>query len=291
MSTLPGLILRVLLVITAGGLGSLDVPSLAKTSACLQNLAVNSATSTTANLSWEFRCERTNLKLYKVHYSHERYMSCPDGRKDLSRPSGFGTVESPSEHIVLKDLHPYSEYSVELRAILRTATGGGRPETLKTSLRTEYSLPRVRPAESSLDNTLKWTATELVFNWSPPLAASLCDDFNSDLGYYFYKVGGVSPWNRHYQKEDNLSLTDTMLTLTDLTPYSEYVLFVYVTNTAGEFDEDVYMKLEGQTLPGPPRPPRDLLLLPSSHQGTLHLQWRAPYPPTGEGCSRICGVQ
>jgi hypothetical protein len=150
-------------------------------------------------------------------------------------------------------------------------------------------LPRVRPAESSLDYRHLWTSTKVVFNWSPPLAASLCDDFNADLGYYFYKARGVSAWNSDYAKEDNLSLSDTKVTLTDLLPYSEYILLVFVTNTAGEFDEDVYMKLEGRTLAAPPHPPRQLVLLPSSHQETLHLHWRSPFPPTGQLCQTLDG--
>ena len=296
----PGLLLRVLLLGTAGGLGSLEVePQNAKAAAaaltaCLKNLVVHKATSTTAQLSWEFTCARTDLKLFKVHYNQLRYLSCPDGRKDLTKPSGFGTVESTEQRVLLTNLHPYSEYSVELRAILRPGPGGpgGRPEILKTTLRTEYSLPRVRPAESSLDYRHLWTPTKVVFNWSPPLAASLCDDFNADLGYYFYKARGVSAWNSDYEKEDNLSLSDTKVTLTDLLPYSEYILLVFVTNTAGEFDEDVYMKLEGRTLAAPPHPPRQLVLLPSSHQETLHLHWRSPFPPTGQSFSliKICAV-
>jgi hypothetical protein len=280
-SALQHLLLGVLLSVSTGR-GSIVAPA---SNTCLQNLVVHKASSTKAQLSWEFTCERADLQLYKVHYSHLRYLSCPDGRKDTSRPSGFGTAEVKTEVVQLEDLHPHSEYSVEVRAILRPPRGekpGGRPESLKTVLSTEYSLPKVRPAESSLDYTYRWTHSKLVFNWSPPLAASLCDNFNADLGYYFYRLRGTSPWNLDYEKVDNLTLSETILTVTDLLPYSEYVLMVYVTNTAGEYDLDVYMRLEGRTLAAPPHEPRDLRLLPSSHQGALHLHWKSPYPPTGK---------
>ena len=279
MLSAAGAALLVVLLWGTTASASLVVPN---PKACLQNLVVHRATSTTAQLSWEFKCASADLQLYKVHFSHLRYLSCPDGRKDTSRPSGFGTMEVTEESVRLKDLHPHSEYNVEVRAILRPAGSGGRPESLQTVFTTEYSLPKVRPAESSVDYTHRWTANRLVFNWSPPLAASLCDDFNADLGFYFYRMRGLSPWNLAYERVDNLTLAETLLTVADLLPYSDYVLFVYVTNTEGEYDEEMYVKLEGRTLAAPPHPPRNLLLLPSSHQGALHLHWKSPYPPTGD---------
>ena len=70
MLSAAGAALLVVLLWGTTASASLVVPN---PKACLQNLVVHRATSTTAQLSWEFKCASADLQLYKVHYSHLRY--------------------------------------------------------------------------------------------------------------------------------------------------------------------------------------------------------------------------
>lgn len=248
-------------------------------SQCLENFEIESSTSTTVSLTWGLSCDPETIDKYKIDYKHRNYLACQDKRKDRHKPRGFGVVEVSTFPARIENLHPYSEYSFEVRVILKSKNGR-KPETQKVVGRTEYSVPTARAQHSSIDYTYKNTPEKLVFNWSPPLAGSQCTLFNSELGYFVYRVKGTNEWNRDYDQENNVSLTTTLVELAGLQPFSDYMFLLYVSNEAGEYDEDEYLKLEGRTLPTEPDPPAQLRAS-RSDPGTIHLLWTPAYPHKG----------
>jgi len=248
-------------------------------SQCLENVEIESSTSTTASLTWNYICDTDTIDKYKIDYKHRNFLACQDKRKDRNKPRGFGVVEVSTFPAYIENLHPFSEYSFEVRVILKSKNG--KPETHKVVGRTDYSVPAARAQPSSIDYTYKNTADKLVFNWSPPLSSSQCTLFNSELGYFVYRVKGTNKWNRDYDKERNVSMTTTLVELAGLHPFSDYMFLLYVSNAAGEYDEDEYLKLEGKTLPTVPDPPAQLKAS-RSDPGTIHLLWTPAYPHKGE---------
>ena len=247
---------------------------------CLQDLRVLNASATTVSLAWDYRCQ-DEVEKFKVDYNHKRFHACQDKRKDRKKPHGFGTVEmEPGQHaVVIRDLHPYSDYKFQVRVIL--ASREGRPETGTVVGSTLFSIPTVKARPSTVDYSFRNTATKLVFNWSPPLASTQCNLFNAELGQFVYRVKGTNPWSRNLFREDSVALTDTLAEVTGLQPFSDYMFLLYLTNTAGEYDEDYYLKLEGRTLPSVPDPPVGLATADKPDPGTIHMHWRPQYPHKG----------
>ena len=48
-------------------------------------------------------------------------------------------------------------------------------------------------------------------------------------------------------KEENISLADTQINIGGLREDSTYDFYLFVTNTDGEFDEDIFMKIQKKT--------------------------------------------
>ena len=248
-------------------------------SKCLDGFSVSNYSSTTVSLSWEYSCSADDIETYKVDYVHKNYKSCSDGRRDKSKPSGFGTVEVLEPRVVIQNLHPYSEYSFEVRVIIKGRNG--RPESKTVLASTDYSIPKVKAQPSSLDYSYRNTDTKLVFNWSPPLQSTQCNLYYSELGSFLYQVQGTSEWNRRYFKEDSLEISETLVEIDGLEPYSDYLFLLFISNTENEYDEDVYLRLEGRTLSSEPDPPERLVAEPSD-EGTIYFRWRPRNPKKGK---------
>ena len=60
-------------------------------------------------------------------------------------------------------------------------------------------------------------------------------------------LAGPDNTNNEDMKEDNISITDTEITITGLKDDTAYEFYLFVTNTMGEFDEDTFMKIEKKT--------------------------------------------
>ena len=60
-------------------------------------------------------------------------------------------------------------------------------------------------------------------------------------------LAGPDNTNHEDMKEDNISITDTEITITGLKDDTAYEFYLFVTNTMGEFDEDTFMKIEKKT--------------------------------------------
>ena len=114
--------------------------------------------------------------------------------------------------------------------------------------------------KSSLNYDYKDTETSLTFNWRPP-RQSECDKFSALAQYYHFKLvnldreddkyshNGIVPDNQ--TKIAQLSLEElhnaglipanqTQLTLEDLHPNSCYALFVFLTNSIGEYQYNTH---------------------------------------------------
>ena len=224
---------------------------------CIKNIKISSFTDTTISLSWDYSCDIDKVDIFKVDYKHLKYKACDDDKRDFKRPSGFGNIEVSVNQAVIENLHPYSDYSFEVRVITKDRSRR-KPETVSITGSTHWSIPIAKAKISSLDYTFKNTAHTLWFNWSPPSPKTECSLYRSQLGSYVYIVRGVSDWNRDYVFEDSVKITESLVNVTGLQPYSHYIFMLYISNEAGEYDEDVYLKLEGRTLPTVPQPPNQL---------------------------------
>ena len=60
---------------------------------------------------------------------------------------------------------------------------------------------------------------------------------------------GSDSWNKDDLKENNISITDTEISIGGLMADSTYDFYLFVTNMEGEFDEDVFMKIQKKTNP------------------------------------------
>lgn len=240
-------------------------------------------TATKVKLTWINVCDVDEIDMYKVHYTHDAYQACHDGRKDPDSPSGFGTIETTSPEALIENLHPFSKYSIQLTVLKKSVSGKKRirPERHSIAASTEFSIPKAKAQLSTLDYSYKNTATKLTFNWSPPLLSSQCDKFYSHLGSYVYVLRGIDPWSREDVRKGVLDTTQTLVEVTDLKPYSNYIFFLYLTNTANEYDSDVYLKLEEMTLAAKPQPP-ELKAVESVGEKTVHLEWMPASPPKGD---------
>jgi hypothetical protein len=116
--------------------------------------------------------------------------------------------------------------------------------------------------------------------------SSECELFNAPLGMFVYIVTGIDKWNRKFRLEDTLLMTETKVEIDKLEAFSNYMFLLYIANDAGEYDENVYLKLEGQTLPTTPDPPTQLQAH-SSDAGALHLSWLPASPSKGESTRNI----
>ena len=245
---------------------------------CISDFSVESTTSTKVKLIWDSVCD--DVRTYKVHYSHTGYEACTDGRKDNKRGAGFGTLETTESQVLIEDLHSFSNYTIELTVLLAENKRRGRPEKHFVKATTKFSIPKAKATTSPIDYSYKNTDTKLVFNWGPPLKASQCQLFKSHLGSYVYIWKGMDPWNRDKSDEQILDLSQTSAEIHGLEPYSNYMFFLYITNTDNEYDEDVYLKLEGRTLATKPDPPV-LKTVVSEGENIVHLEWLPAYPRKG----------
>merc|ERR1719233_1102561 len=138
----------------------------------------------------------------------------------------------------LGQLLPYSVYNISV------SSNGDQGQGGSVMIVTEESIPQVCPTpvtDYSRDN-----CSSLTFRWTLP-NISKCSLYRSRLGYLFYKLLGPDNTNHEDMKEDNISIADTEITIIGLKADTEYEFLLFVTNTMGEFDEDMFMKIEKKT--------------------------------------------
>ena len=85
----------------------------------------------------------------------------------------------------------------------------------------------------------------IVFKLAEPDINNCFDLFVDDMSDK--PLAGPDNTNHEDMKEDNISITDTEITITGLKDDTAYEFYLFVTNTMGEFDEDTFMKIEKKT--------------------------------------------
>ena len=257
---------------------------------CVYNLKTSQTTSTSISLAWDYECSQKNVTLV-LGYQHVKFLACDRllrDTRDWSPGPGQGQVvftsangSSGSQHqqpVVIKNLHPFSLYSLSLSL---SHADSGRDETSSVDAETRDSLPQVAPSNSSISYDYQTTSDYVKFVWRNPLWSD-CRRYNSHLAGYHFTLLGTDEWSRHIRREGNIdNIRRTKMEFSDLAPFSTYYLFLYVTRDGGEYNHEVYLRLEKTTLPGIPHTPRQLRVK-SAYAGAFHLVWKPPYPPTGK---------
>jgi len=247
------------------------IPSLCVASTCLTNIEVVElpgflhSNTTSVRASWDNECQED--KVVKLIVRHMQYLSCEEGRRDYSDRE----VVVTGNLVIVENLQPFSSYGISL------ATGG---DLDSVAIATRAGVPQLIARKSMIDYSIKDTDTALYFNWGPPATASQCDKYQSIPGFYYYTVRGLDRWTSDYIASGEVPYNQTGVHLTSLHPASTYVLFVYITNSAGQYSRDKFLKLTKKTAPGPPLSPYDLKVC-RMKEDYHHLSWAQPYPPTG----------
>ena len=217
--------------------------------------------STNVFVSWqqqENQCQDLGVKL---SLKHQKFKSCPHNKRDFK--TFERNITSRADSIILENLHHYSSYELTICPLLDCTN------ITRIRFETKESVPRVLAEKSSLNYDYKDTETSLTFNWRPP-PQSACDQLGARAQFYHFQLvnldreddkyshNGIVPDNR--TKVSNMSLEElhnaglipanqTQLTLEDLHPNSCYALFVFLTNSIGEFHQDFYLKVKKCTPP------------------------------------------
>ncbi len=96
---------------------------------------------------------------------------------------------------------------------------------------------------------------------------------------YHYILKGTETWNVNDRIE--MFAPDESVSIDNLKPYSNYILFVYAQNKEGKHNPDLPFKIPAATEPdlkaGMPRG----LEVTKNDKGIHHMSWLPPYPPTG----------
>jgi len=245
---------------------------------CLVDVSVPEISSRQANISWSYSCNTKGLLSFKIYYDHVEYKACAkDDNMNKKHKKKRKKVGGSELFTIIDDLEPYSLYTFEVNAILKGEHITNKPESMKVEAVTEEDLPKLLIKNLTVKDQA--ASDRITYRWRAPSVED-CDQFNSELGYIFYKITGSDIWNKEYFKEDNLSLSTTELTISSLLPNSLYHLDLYLTNIQGQFHEDTVLQSDMITGPSHPHQPTNLTVTSSSSSHSL--QWVSPHPPTGQ---------
>jgi len=115
--------------------------SLAK---CLTGLTATSESPNEVLVSWTYSCSLDKLEKVKVYYYHDGFLACSDGRKDGTRPAGFGHTKvfasNYSDSVTVDGVHPASRYMIEVADV---RLDGSRQSKEYTEVETKEGLPQV----------------------------------------------------------------------------------------------------------------------------------------------------
>ncbi len=135
----------------------------------ITNISSTVRSPTTVKLEWDSDCPVV-LK-YKLYLHHERYLACPpevDSSEEEERRNTT-VLETTTTNHELTGLRPFSDYSLEMIAILpRGGAAGHHPHEEEDEFRfqTPQGLPEVRPLEDK-SYPPKALRQALHFHWQP----------------------------------------------------------------------------------------------------------------------------
>lgn len=182
-------------------------------------------------VSWRSNgCEESSI--VRISVKHLKYLGCKDLRRDSD------VIEKQVEDsglVIVEDLHHYSNYSIKICV---------KEDCISQPFSTRESVPRVRVQSSPINYDHQDNESQLSFNWRPPLS-SQCDKLQSESQFYHYKL-----LDHNGEMVRSGHLTNTHETFRDLLPGTCFTLFIYVTNSKGEYHEDYYRKEDKCTQTG-----------------------------------------
>ena len=170
---------------------------------CLTNVAVREIRleehqALVANITWDYVCDRSELKDFNVYYTLLRYKSCSeeinrrktyrDSIKNIKPYTKYALVGS-----VQDSLAPFAEYEFEVKARKRDRSSS---ETQSTVITTPNSPPAVRVKVTGVESS---SHNHITFKLEG-ISDEDCDNFNGDLGFIRYEMRAVSAWSRREDK-------------------------------------------------------------------------------------------
>ena len=248
---------------------------------CLRRFRVIGTTPTSITLGWNYNCKAEHEVSYKVYYEHKKWMACPQNVLDSDRGPGRGNFETDEEVLVLRNLHPYSLYELEIKALAKAKSTGksvSPPEEELVIGETLTAVPSIAPSESVIP-TPRATSTTLQFNWRDPPPGE-CRFFNGQLDGTRFVLKGTSVWNQDVRIEGKTNRR--METFRDLTPFSEYSLYLYAQDNEGRHNPDVFFRIPAKTSAQIPGPPVSLSEDRITNSDARLIKWLPPNPPFGE---------
>ena len=219
--------------------------------------------STNVLVSWSRQKDKCQDLGVKLSLKHKKFKACSNDRRDIK--TSERNITSGANSIILENLYHFSSYELTICSLSDCTN------MTRVTFETKESVPRVSAQRSSLNYDYKDTETSLTFNWRPP-RQSECDQFSARAQYYHFKLvnldreddkyshNGIVPDNQTEMAQLSLEelhnaglipANQTQLTLEDLHPNSCYALFVFLTNSIGEYHQDFYLKVEKCTPTAP----------------------------------------
>ena len=252
---------------------------------CLKNVKTKNISSTSVTLAWDFKCddgEKYDNVRYKITTTHLGWLAC---KNKLRKVFSHDEVDNKNE-FTINHLHSYSNYDFEIKAIPTNSNGRKRnrgnrlrPDEKSIFISTIEGIPNIAPRESTFVKP-SVNADRITFFWRPPVDRS-CKTFNGELDGYKYVLKGMDQWSKKDEYSGDTRPDVTNFVFEGLQPMSRYSLKVYVKNSLGEINTVFPLELTASTRQSDivDRPPQHLKAVLLS-DGSLHLSWQPPYPPS-----------
>ncbi|XP_068897747.1 receptor-type tyrosine-protein phosphatase U-like isoform X5 [Tenebrio molitor] len=234
----------------------------------VSNLRVANKSSSTICIKWEKPYSINGVfKHYIVKYRHVSHLAC---KQQPTTPSAEHTLRVTETSTTIKDLIPYSRYSI--------------------SVFTENTKLKGLPSEF-LEETLP--ADEIAFEEIPEVTVTPgTRGVNIKLSRNCEKIRGqfvvnttvicINEWCKNQNrtpKTTNHYVSDQIITLDELTPFSDYSLDLIFcrsyTNCEGNIKRETF-----RTKPTVPNAVSDLLVY-TKNESSASLRWKPPDPPNG----------
>ncbi|XP_069681546.1 uncharacterized protein [Periplaneta americana] len=192
------------------------------------------------------------IETYRLSYMCRKLLACEV--EDCSHSKGY--VEMSGTSAVLRDLLPHAQYVLYVAA--KAASWGPMSQLLAV---TNMSAPAVSP-DPSPSAVARRTNTSFTIQWQPPLN---CSALNGYLQGYRYVLLGHNL---------EATTTSTSATFTDLTPHTQYTVWVSVV-TSGGWSPNYHLLISADTRATVPGPVQNLTVYETSRR-RLGVRWSAP---------------
>ncbi|XP_021936972.1 uncharacterized protein LOC110838250 isoform X1 [Zootermopsis nevadensis] len=195
---------------------------------------------------------------YTVSYQCKKLLACHSENCSHSA----GQVEVKNTSTVLRGLLSHAQYSVSVVAL----SGSWGPASYVLAV-TDMTVPGVTPATNFTSAIVQRTNSSFTIQWEPP---QNCTYANGYLYEYRYEL--VSVHNSQHILEGMTHLTT--VTLTNLTPHTQYMVKVFLVNSKG-WSSSHPLEIHVQTRATTPDHVEQLMVYKKS-RWMLGVRWAAP---------------